>query len=967
MPTEVRIDARRDFTRRVLPWLVSAAMLAFYALTLNHWVALGNVNVVAKVCGWLWTPTFGSPLYYLATLPFRWLPATAVPVALNWFSALCAALTLGLLARSVGLLPHDRTEAQQVRERNDFFLLTIRSAWFPPLLAALLCGLQLTFWEAATNGGSETFDLLMFAFVIWSLMEYRLDGRVWRLYSSAAVVGAGIAEGPSITGFFPLFIVAVIWVRKLMFFNWRFLLRMFLYGLAGFSLFLVAPVATVIFGKGLITFWEAIKLSLTAQFQVLKLYYLCGSSPLVYFDNLLPLFISLLPLLVLSIRWKFGDSSRLGSVLANITFHGIHAVFLGVSVWLVFDPPFSPREKGLGLTLYYLIVLSVGYYAGYFLLIFGKRRPREEAPPFLIGLFNKAVVAAVWVLGVLAVAGLLYKNGPLITATNGDMLSQFQSLIVKTLPSRGAMVMSDDPERLYLLQAALVRDGRAGDYLLLDTRSLLLPEYHRYLHETCPQKWPLLVKPQQTNMLNAYGMMQMMAMLEQSNELYYLHPSFGFYFEKFYLEPHGLIYKLKLLPTDTFLPPPPDKNLVAENDAFWDSAETTGLTSVANALAVPDPHVPESIAQHELARLHVPREPNATAAAIGAYCSRSLNFWGVALQQAGDLTDAAIYFRKAIQFNPDSVVAQVNLQANEGLAAGHPPVVDLETCVNRLGRFNSVEDAITEDGPFDDPSFCYAYGDALAHYGNYRQAVAPLARVLQFDPSFLAARIALAKIYALNRMPDRALSVLQEPLSQPGDLSTSDPSITEMNMLASAAYYQKNKLVEGTRLLETEVSRNPTNQALLTTVEEIYINRKMFSNAMAIANRGLLVTPNDPNWLFTKGYIYNQLQKYGDAITMLNAALAIQKDDAKALFQRGNAYMGNGNLDAARADFEKVRQAQTNLYEAAFNLGDIAWRQHDTNEAIRNFEIYLAHTATNAPHAQIASERLRELKPAARK
>src|ERR1700744_4578562 len=105
MPNGVRIDARRDFVRRVLPWLIAAAMLLFYVLTVNHWVSLTNLRGVATISGWTWTPQYNTPLYYLVTMPVRLLPAAVVPLALNLFSALCAALTLGLLARSDGLLP----------------------------------------------------------------------------------------------------------------------------------------------------------------------------------------------------------------------------------------------------------------------------------------------------------------------------------------------------------------------------------------------------------------------------------------------------------------------------------------------------------------------------------------------------------------------------------------------------------------------------------------------------------------------------------------------------------------------------------------------------------------------------------------------------------------------------------------------------------------------------------------------
>ena len=47
----------------------------------------------------------GQPLLWLLTLPIRLLPAGWVPLGLNLLSATCAAVSLGMLARSVELLP----------------------------------------------------------------------------------------------------------------------------------------------------------------------------------------------------------------------------------------------------------------------------------------------------------------------------------------------------------------------------------------------------------------------------------------------------------------------------------------------------------------------------------------------------------------------------------------------------------------------------------------------------------------------------------------------------------------------------------------------------------------------------------------------------------------------------------------------------------------------------------------------
>src|SRR5580704_15975027 len=140
-----RTDPRKKFVLRFLPWLLAVTTFVIYWLTLNRWVSLGNLEAVAKISGWTWLPEFLNPLLFLVTYPFHWLPATQIPIALNLFSAVCAALTLGLLARSVAILPHDRTEAQRERERSAFSFLTIWSAWLPPVLAVAVCGLQLTF------------------------------------------------------------------------------------------------------------------------------------------------------------------------------------------------------------------------------------------------------------------------------------------------------------------------------------------------------------------------------------------------------------------------------------------------------------------------------------------------------------------------------------------------------------------------------------------------------------------------------------------------------------------------------------------------------------------------------------------------------------------------------------------------------------------------------------------------------
>ena len=87
MTVESSPELGRRFARVGLPWLIGAAALVTYLVTLNHWVTLNSLALVIRVSGWNWQPMLSQPLLCLVTLPFHWLPAGWVPLALNVFTA----------------------------------------------------------------------------------------------------------------------------------------------------------------------------------------------------------------------------------------------------------------------------------------------------------------------------------------------------------------------------------------------------------------------------------------------------------------------------------------------------------------------------------------------------------------------------------------------------------------------------------------------------------------------------------------------------------------------------------------------------------------------------------------------------------------------------------------------------------------------------------------------------------------
>src|ERR1035438_5484946 len=238
---------------RLLPLQVAVGTLVLYGVTLSHGVTINSLSLTAKVAGWDWMPMAAQPLLWLLTLPMRLLPGAGAPLGLNFFSAATAALTLGLLARTVQLLPWERPWENASRWAGAL----------PVLLACGVCGLEFSFWQEATAATGEMLDLLILAASLWLLLEYRVRRESRWLDAAVFVWGLGMAENWLMLLALPLFVGGVIWLHGFRFFLHRrvvekvsgeetwlhglflfqvnFLLRLAGLGLAGFSLYALMP------------------------------------------------------------------------------------------------------------------------------------------------------------------------------------------------------------------------------------------------------------------------------------------------------------------------------------------------------------------------------------------------------------------------------------------------------------------------------------------------------------------------------------------------------------------------------------------------------------------------------------------------------------------------------------------------------------------------------------------------------
>ena len=223
---------KRLATKYRLPGAVALGAALIYTVTLCWGTTANSLGLTANVAGWDWQPLLNQPVTWLLTLPLRVLPAAWVPSALNLFFVVAGALTLGMLARSVELLPWDC----QPPENKEWVKI------LPVLLASGVCGLELNFWQEATSGAGAMVDQLLLAAVIWCLLEYRAAKDSRWLNAAAVIWGLGLAQNWMMQLCLPLFVAGLIAVRRLRFFKRAFLLRMALFGLAGFAIYALPPI-----------------------------------------------------------------------------------------------------------------------------------------------------------------------------------------------------------------------------------------------------------------------------------------------------------------------------------------------------------------------------------------------------------------------------------------------------------------------------------------------------------------------------------------------------------------------------------------------------------------------------------------------------------------------------------------------------------------------------------------------------
>lgn len=908
-----------------------------YAVTLNRWVALGGLDVVSKVAGWDWNTMQLGPVTLLLTWPIRWLPAASQPLALNFLSAILAGTTLGLLVKSVALLPHDRTREQRQRERNDFSFLTIPQAWLPPLGAALLLAAQLTFWESATAMTGDMVNLTLFAFCIFCYLRARILQEDRFLALLSFTFGAAAANDWGAIAFCPLFFGAIIWAKGIGFFEAGFLIRTTFAGLAGTLFYLIPPIALKMSGQAEGSIFELVRTQLAIQ----RTFIFAFPRATLAFSGLA----SILPLFVIAIRWPstFGDMSAAGSAITNFMFRLVHAAFFGFCGWAMFDPPFSPRQLGFGypfLHFYFLTALSFGYFAGYLLLVLGqepeRKMKRSSEGMQALGRLAAGLVTLV-TLG--AGIGLAARNLPAIRGQNGPILRELATTLAD-LPAGNNVITSDDNDILMLAVGALKERSADREVIPIHTGYLRRHVYQRHHEVRYGRHWPALAVERLSDPLGDDVLLQQMAALTASNQLFYLHPSFGYYFEVFHLIPTNTVYQYARQTTNSFLPPPLPEDQFEAVHQRW--------------TRIREQYVDNPV----VARLREQRV--GLAPFVGAHFARALNTWGVNLQRRGRIDEAGRFFSAARELNPDNISATINARFNENLRAGKRDSITLSEDLNdQLGRFRDIPTFLSICGPVDEPSFCFKLGRIFADGNLHRQAAQQFSRASELQPESLETRMWLANASLNANFTGDVLRIVDETRKLGKELTAAQSS--DLVGLEAWAYFRQGNFDKAESILLAAERQFPDRIEPIQTLSDIYVAANKTNAALASVEKLIAKLPNDPRPLITKSAIQLQIGAINEAVQTLTATLAADATFFPALVNRALAYTQLGRLDEAERDYLKLLELAPKMQSVYYHLGEIDFQRGKGADASRHYRRFLENATPGTPDARTAQQRLDQI------
>jgi len=309
-------------------------------------------------------------------------------------------------------------------------------------------------------------------------------------------------------------------------------------------------------------------------------------------------------------------------------------------------------------------------------------------------------------------------------------------------------------------------------------------------------------------------------------------------------------------------------------------------------------------------------------------------------------TDAGAAIREletAVRLAPTSVKAQYNLAMAYGASTSLPP----EKQIEQLRKVVEL-----------DPTFArarLALGKALMQHGTLADAVAQLQEASRLDPESGEAHYQLGLALARAGRKDDASAELKKgreliaanDRAQGANLDLADArAALERGELAEAEAKVRRAMQAGPpsadaqALLDAVLAKRGATESVLAGYEEA-IRAGKFQDVEAPLSQYVTAHPTSARAWYALGYSQFAQQKIGESIKSLAKSLELDVTNADAHKILGRSLMMIGRFDVAQVEFEQGIRYNPDSAELHYNLGKLYSIQDNWEPARKAFETAL--------------------------
>jgi tetratricopeptide (TPR) repeat protein len=163
----------------------------------------------------------------------------------------------------------------------------------------------------------------------------------------------------------------------------------------------------------------------------------------------------------------------------------------------------------------------------------------------------------------------------------------------------------------------------------------------------------------------------------------------------------------------------------------------------------------------------------------------------------------------------------------------------------------------------------------------------------------------------------KAAALLETALPQiPTDTDERKRIRTQVQQLLAQAQYKAGHLDQAIETLSTLVAGEPDNHTNALLLVNLYLEGGKLAEGKALLEKLPEWAVSDPTVYLNVGILFLNKDSAKDAVTYFDKAIALDTNKAESYYYRGLAHVQTKNVDAAKADFQKVLELAPNGPEA---------------------------------------------------